>query len=148
MSKKEALNHLENSPDLVRKSAKSLRKRIRTTKNILVVACAFFFCWMPHTVLSIVTTFMYISCVPCLSAIPGELYIIFLMLGYSSSALNPYLYALRNRQFRNAFTRVASTLRCKLIQRHPSTRTSGNRQSSGLLRNQGGQSTATRTTTL
>ncbi|XP_078346988.1 5-hydroxytryptamine receptor 4-like [Oculina patagonica] len=148
MSKKEGLNRQENSPHTGRKPAKSLRKKIKTTKNILVVACAFFFCWMPHTVLSIVTTFMYILCMPCLSAIPGELYIIFLMLGYSSSALNPYLYALRNTQFRNAFSRVATTLRCKFFQRHPSPRTSGKRQSSSLLRNQGGQSTATRTTTL
>lgn len=148
MTKQEALTHHDNSPYTGRKSAKSLRKRIKTTKNILVVACAFFFCWMPHTVLSIVTTVMYITCWQCLAAIPGELYIIFLMLGYSSSALNPYLYALRNKQFRNAFSRVASTLRCKFVQRHPSPRTSGSRQCSSLLRNQGGQSTATRTTTL
>ncbi|KAJ7360363.1 5-hydroxytryptamine receptor 1F [Desmophyllum pertusum] len=109
MSKKEELNQLESSPYMGRKSAKSLKKRIKTTKNILVVACAFFFCWMPHTALSIITTVMYIArCVPCLYAIPRELYIIFLMLGYSSSALNPYLYALRNTQFRNAFSRCCS----------------------------------------
>lgn len=145
MSKKEELNQLESSPYMGRKSAKSLKRRIKTTKNILVVACAFFFCWMPHTALSIITTVMYIArCVPCLYAIPRELYIIFLMLGYSSSALNPYLYALRNTQFRNAFSGVAPALRCKFIQRHPSPRTSGNR----LLCNQGRQSTVTRTTTL
>lgn len=148
MTKGEALNPVENSSHVGRNSTKSLKKRIKTTKNILFVACAFFFCWMPHTILSMVTTVMYMSCIPCLYAIPGELYIILLMLGYLSSALNPYLYALRNKKFRNAFSGVVPALRCKFVQRHPSSRTSGTRQSSSLLRNQSRQSTATRTTTL
>lgn len=149
ISKQEAQNPLENSPYMGRRSAKSLKRRIKTTKNILIVACAFFFCWMPHTVLSIVAVIMIMTCESCITVIPAELYIMLLMLGYSSSALNPYLYALRNTQFKNAFSRIApALLRCKVIQRTPSTRTSGNRTSSRLLCNNGGQSTVTRTTTL
>ena len=149
MTKGEALNPGENSSHAGRNSVKSLKKRIKTTKNILFVACAFFFCWMPHTIFSMVITVMYMAkCISCLYSIPGELSIILLMLGYLSSALNPYLYALRNKKFRNAFSTVVPCLRRKFVQRHPSSGTSGNRQSSSLLRNQSRQSTATRTTTL
>lgn len=149
MAKEEALNAKENSSSVGRNSVRSLKKRIKTTKNILLVACTFFFCWMPHTIFSMVTTVMFMTnCISCLYAIPGELNFILLMLGYLSSALNPYLYALRNKQFRNAFSSVVPCLRRKLVQRYPSSRSSGNRQSSSLLRNQSRQSTATRTTTL
>ena len=149
MTKGEALNPEDNSSHAGRNSVRSLKKRIKTTKNILFVACAFFFCWMPHTAFSMVTTVMYMtSCISCFYSIPGELSIILLMLGYLSSALNPYLYALRNKKFRNAFSSVVPCLRRKFVQRHPSSLTSGNRQSSSLLRNQSRQSTATRTTTL
>ena len=149
MAKEEALNPKENSSCAGRNSVRSLKKRIKTTKNILVVACTFFFCWMPHTIFSMVTTVMIMTnCISCLYAIPGELNIVLLMLGYLSSALNPYLYALRNKKFRNAFSSVVPCLRHKFVQRYPSSRSSGYRQSSSLLRNQSRQSTATRTTTL
>ena len=151
MTKGGALNPDENSNSshVGRNSVRSLKKRIKTTKNILFVAFAFFFCWMPHTIFSMVTTVMFMTkCISCLYAIPGELNIILLMLGYLSSALNPYLYALRNKKFRNAFASVVPCLRHKFVQRYPSSRTSGNPQSSSLLRNQSRQSTATRTTTL
>lgn len=149
LSKQEVLDPLQNSPDMGRKSAKSLKRRITTTKNILILACAFFFCWMPHTVLSIVAIIMLMACQSCILAIPRELYIVFLMLGYSSSALNPYLYALRNKQFRNALSRLAPAFRCKVTPRIPSTLTTGNQKCRKLLGNNStGQSTLTRTTTL
>ena len=121
------------------REAKKLKKRIKTTKNILVVACAFFFCWMPHTVVSIISAVLYNSCMKCLLAIPSELFTVLLMLGYTSSALNPYLYALRNRQFRNALTRFVPGSRHKFVRRHPysSRHTSsscGTRQTSSLSR--------------
>ena len=149
LSRQETLDPLQNSPYTGRKSAKSLKRRIKTTKNILILVCAFFFCWMPHTVLSIVAIIMIETCQSCIIAIPLELYIVLLMLGYSSSALNPYLYALKNKQFRNAFSRLASAFRCKVTLRIPSSITSGNQKSSKLLpNNSNGQSTLTRTTTL
>lgn len=121
------------------REAKKLRKRIKTTKNILVVACAFFFCWMPHTVVSIISAVLYNSCPKCLQAIPSELFTILLMLGYTSSALNPYLYALRNRQFRNALTRFIPGFRHKFVKRHPTSSrhtssSSGTRRTSSLFR--------------
>ena len=145
MTRNDALSQLESSSSTGERAAKKLRKRIKTTKNILVVACAFFFCWMPHTALSIVSAIMYSACPTCLSAIPSDLYTILLMLGYTSSALNPYLYALRNRQFRNALAGIAPALRCKFAKRQPSSprltsSSSGNRQYTSLLRSQGGPS--------
>ena len=142
MTRNEALSQLESCPITDQKAAKRLRKRIKTTKNILVVACAFFFCWMPHTLISIVSAFLYNSCPKCLSAIPGEIFTILLMLGYTSSALNPFLYALRSRQFRNALIGIASSLRGKFVKwpsasrRFYASSLSGNQQSSRLMRNQ------------
>ena len=106
-----ALNLLESSSSARERDAKTLRKRIKTTKNILVVAWTFFFCWMPHTLFSIASAFMYTWCMKCLLAIPRELFVTLLMLGYTSSALNPYLYALRNKQFKRALLGIVPAVR-------------------------------------
>ena len=153
MTRNDALSQMENSSFTGEREAKKLRKRIKATKNILVVACAFFFCWMPHTVLSIASAIMFTTCPKCLYAIPSEIYTILLMLGYSSSALNPYLYAMRNRQFRNALTGIVPALRCKFDKRHPASSrfmssSSGNRQSSSLLRHHREPSTVLQATML
>lgn len=141
LNRNDALRQPESSSFTGEKEVKKLKKRMKTTKNILVVACAFFFCWMPHTVLSMAAAIMYNSCLACLSAIPSELFTVLLMLGYTSSALNPYLYAMRNRQFRNALTGILPALRCKVPKRHQTSsrlsRSSWNRQFSSLLRHQG-----------
>ena len=133
-----ALNNPGSSSFKGEKEEKKLRKRIKTTKNILVVACAFFFCWMPHTVVSMISAVWFNSCLNCLLAIPSELFTVLLILGYTSSALNPYLYALRNGQFRNALTRFVPGLRHKFVKRHSassryaSTSSGRNRQTSSL----------------
>ena len=103
---------LDNSSSSRRREAKKLKKRIKRTKKILVVAWTFFFCWMPHTLVSIAYAFLEKWCgLKCLLAIPRETYSILLMLGYSSSALNPYLYALRNKQFRKALLNIVPAVR-------------------------------------
>ena len=106
------LLQLGNSSSSRGREAKKIKKRIKTTKKILVVAWTFFFCWMPHTLVSIAYAFLLKWCgEKCLRAIPSEIYTILLMLGYSSSALNPYLYALRNKQFRKALLNIVPAVR-------------------------------------
>jgi len=88
------------------KQRKRLHKNIKTTKNILIVVCAFFVCWMPYTMFSLVSN----VCKTCFEAAPQELFTIFLILGYSNSALNPYLYAFRNKRFKETFAKTSRTL--------------------------------------
>ena len=101
---------------------KNLKKKMKTTKNILMVACACFFCWMPYTVLSITITIMILLCLDCRPKLPSELGVLLLILGYSSSALNPYLYALRNRKFRRALNKILRAFRGKGTHRNNSSR--------------------------
>lgn len=89
------------------KERKRLQKNIKTTKNILIVVCAFFVCWMPYTALTIIANL----CMSCYYTAPQELYTVFLILGYSNSALNPYLYAFRNKKFKETFRNALRTLR-------------------------------------
>ena len=125
------LLQLDNSTSSREREAKKIKKRIKTTKKILVVAWTFFFCWMPHTLFSIVGAFLYTWCMKCFLAIPTETQTILLMLGYSSSALNPYLYALRNKQFREALLDIVPAVRRRFA--HWPTLTSlGNRLTSRL----------------
>lgn len=86
------------------KERKRLQKNIKTTKNILIVVCTFFVCWIPYTLLTIISSL----CITCYYSTPQQLFTIFLILGYSNSALNPYLYAFRNKKFKETFK---STLR-------------------------------------
>lgn len=88
------------------KHRKRLNQNIKITKNILIVVCTFFLCWMPYTLYTIISNL----CQPCYYSMPQELPTIFLILGYSNSALNPYLYAFRNKQFKETFTKTLRTL--------------------------------------
>lgn len=88
------------------KQRKRLNKNIKITKNILIVVCTFFICWMPYTALTIIG----VLCKSCYFSMPTELPTIFLILGYSNSALNPYLYAFRNNKFKETFTKTMRSL--------------------------------------
>lgn len=88
------------------KHRKRLNQNIKITKNILIVVCTFFMCWMPYTLLTIISNL----CQACYFSMPQELPTIFLILGYSNSALNPYLYAFRNKKFKETFTKTLRAL--------------------------------------
>ena len=141
VTRNNALNQADSLPMTSEYAEKMLKKRIKTTKNIVVVVCAFLLCWMPHTVVSIVSAFLFNSCPECLSAIPSELFTLLLMLGYASSAMNPYLYALRNKQFKNTLSFLVPALRNKFAQRprtssHFDKNSCGNPARTSLTRSQ------------
>ena len=81
---------------------KRFKRNMKAAKNILIIVCAFFFCWMPHTILSLVTIFIGDE----LSVkIPPELKSTFLLLGYLNSALNPPLYTFHNKRFKETYVK-------------------------------------------
>jgi len=75
---------------------------MKAAKNILIIVSAFFFCWMPHTVLSLVAIFHGEA---LSSKIPTELFSTFLLLGYLNSALNPPLYTFHNKRFKETYVK-------------------------------------------
>lgn len=71
-------------------------KNIRAAKTISIFVAAFFFCWVPHSLMSITANL----CGSCAKKIPNEVRVLLLMFGYLNSALNPFLFAFRNSRFK------------------------------------------------
>ena len=80
-------------------------RNIRAAKTISIFVAVFFFCWVPHSSINIVSNL----CQSCQAKIPNEVRVIFLMFGYLNSALNPFLFAFRDSRFKKTF----SALKCR-----------------------------------
>lgn len=99
------LTSSEDVPKITRRakrSQKRFKRNMKAAKNILIIVCAFFFCWMPHTVLSLVAIFIGEE---LYKEIPIELFSTFLLLGYLNSALNPPLYTFHNKRFKETYVK-------------------------------------------
>lgn len=101
------LTHANKSPDIchiktIKRQRKKLTRSIKTAKSILIIVCAFFFCWIPYTTISVVGLF----CKSCYGAIPSGVYSFLLVMGYLNSALNPPLYSFHNPKFKEAFRKI------------------------------------------
>lgn len=70
-----------------------------------VIMGTFLFCWTPFFTINIVGSF-------CPTCIPTVVFSVFTWLGYFNSTLNPVIYSIFNREFRDAFKRVLSYLQC------------------------------------
>ena len=86
----------------VKRHHKRFKRNMKAAKNVLIIVFAFFFCWMPHTVLSLVMIFRGEK---ILTKIPPELPSLLLLLGYLNSALNPPLYTFHNKRFKETFSK-------------------------------------------
>ncbi|XP_078346943.1 histamine H2 receptor-like [Oculina patagonica] len=93
-----------------KRSQKRYQRNMKAAKNILIIVCAFFFCWMPHTLLSLVAIF---HGVELSNKIPTELFSAFLLLGYLNSALNPPLYTFHNKRFKETYVKMFGLKRQK-----------------------------------
>ncbi|XP_076861917.1 histamine receptor H2a [Brachyhypopomus gauderio] len=72
----------------------------KATVTLAVVLGAFVICWFPYF------TFFTIMGIRKEENIPKTAYSVVLWLGYANSALNPFLYAALNRDFRSAYARL------------------------------------------
>ena len=83
------------------------KRNLRGTKTIAVIVCALFICWLPYSV----TSTVFGLCKTCFFKSPPEVSVALLMLGYLNSALNPFIYSLRNRKFKETYRILFRSLR-------------------------------------
>lgn len=80
------------------------KREVRTAKALLSIVLFFMICWFPLYTLNCVKAF----CAGCDT--PHWVFDVLIILSHANSALNPFLYAYRMSDFRNAFKRL---LKCK-----------------------------------
>ena len=81
---------------------------MKAAKTIAMFIGVFFFCWLPYSTYIIVMSL----CHSCWSLFPGredEVFSFLLMCGYLTSALNPFVFALRNGSFKNTYSKLLSS---------------------------------------
>lgn len=79
----------------------------KATRVLAVVFVCFFVCWTPFFFINFLIGFCGDNCAP-----PPWVSSLFLWLGYISSIINPIIYTIFNRRFRQAFLRI---LRCQCM---------------------------------
>ena len=84
-----------------KKSMQTLTNEQRASKVLGIVFLLFVVMWCPFFITNITSAL----CTPCDASIIGRLMEIFVWVGYVSSGINPLVYTLFNKTFRQAFTR-------------------------------------------
>ncbi|XP_048579163.1 tyramine receptor Ser-2 isoform X2 [Nematostella vectensis] len=87
-------------------------RNVRAAKTISMFVCAFFCCWVPYCMVSVVSNL----CPACFMTTPPHVYPPLLMLGYLNSALNPFLFSFRNKAFKSTVWRLWRNIKRR---RHP-----------------------------
>lgn len=84
-----------------KRSMQTLTNEQRASKVLGIVFLLFVVMWCPFFITNITSAL----CTPCDANIIGRLMEIFVWVGYVSSGINPLVYTLFNKTFRQAFTR-------------------------------------------
>ena len=90
-------------------------KELNVAITVAVITGLFLAAWLPFFVVSIIATF----CLTCLPSGSAVLHLIKFLkfLQYSSSAINPYIYAYRNKDIQRTLTKIAGKIfRCNLAE--------------------------------
>ncbi|XP_055616037.1 octopamine receptor Oamb isoform X2 [Toxorhynchites rutilus septentrionalis] len=82
---------------------KRFRMETKAAKTLAIIVGGFIICWLPFFT-------MYLARAFCDDCINETLFSILFWLGYCNSAVNPFIYALFSRDFRQAFKRII--MRC------------------------------------
>ncbi|EDO47453.1 predicted protein [Nematostella vectensis] len=75
---------------------------VKVTKTLFVTVVGFIVCWAPIAVIDMVGVFF------SHLDIPREVYLAYILLGYGSSSINPFIYGILNRSFRREFINILS----------------------------------------
>ena len=96
-----AFNQRSRQPS--KEETKSYAKNLKAVKTTSMFVAAYFFCWQPYTYFSIVSN-LYGG--KHWKPYPFKVYVGLLMLGYLNSALNPFLFAFRNKEFKATYVQL------------------------------------------
>lgn len=77
-------------------------KNLKAAKTTAMFVMAFFICWIPYSIFSIAANLDGHNW----TEFPFKVYVVLLMLGYLNSALNPFLFAFRNRRFKVVYAKL------------------------------------------
>ena len=86
-------------------------RKSKITKLLFAIVLGFAICWAPFVIIDRVSVFKGDY------ALPRQVYVMYIFFVSSSSAINPIIYGVMNRQFRVAFTKSLG-LNC-LLSRNP-----------------------------
>lgn len=81
---------------------KNIKRSIKAAKTIAIIVSAFFLSWMPNTAVSIAGIF----CPECVRKASVYMPSVLILIAYTNSVMNPFLYAFHNRDFREAFKKL------------------------------------------
>lgn len=83
-------------------------KELNVAITVAVITVLFVTAWFPFFVVTVIATF----CLRCLPSPPALLHLVKFLkfLQYSSSAINPYIYAYRNAEMRKTLAKIARKL--------------------------------------
>ena len=96
------------SASTMRSRKNRLRQEIKTAMTLTIVTCLFFVAWLPFYVVLMSAVF----CLPCLPSYPGLRRLIDFVkwMHYSNSAINPFVYALRDPEMKREFVRLCCNI--------------------------------------
>ena len=79
-------------------------RELNVAITVAVITGVFVIAWLPFFVVSLIATF----CLTCLPSAPALLYLVksLKFLQYSSSCINPYIYAYRNKEMRRTLIKI------------------------------------------
>lgn len=81
-------------------NAKSFAEEVQVTKILFVVLIAFVICWSP------VFTIEFLDTLKGEYSLPRQVYLIMPFAGAASSAINPVIYGVMQKRFRDAYKKI------------------------------------------
>ncbi|KAJ8029096.1 G-protein coupled receptor 54 [Holothuria leucospilota] len=89
--------------------ARALRRKKKITKMVFIVVVLFAICWAP---LHVVNTVVFVNLDSPAPQVWGIIHICTLLLAYTNSIVNPFVYAFATTSFKKYFHRVFAPCRC------------------------------------
>lgn len=81
----------------------------KASRVLAIVFACFFTCWTPFFIMNFTLGFCGLHC-----SVPPSIASVILWLGYLSSTLNPVIYTIFNRRFREAFIKILKGRCCSI----------------------------------
>lgn len=76
-------------------------EEVKITKTLFVTVLGFITCWSPIAIIDLINSYSTHT-----FSFPRQVFLLWIYMGYGSSSLNPFIYGILNRSFRNEFLRI------------------------------------------